>query len=171
MPNLWPDSFDTQLREDSQAIQILQEQVSYFEEKTNGKIKVLFSPIDRTLSRVTAISRMIAEGMSEKEKEDELLEGKQNLNELFDTHRYRFELYNDTYRFRMFTLINRLQFPIEVHLDGGIAEELSISECVKVESNSEFTDLIGSVFSTHKVARIITHMLQVPSSNSEQTNV
>ena len=107
--------------EDNRAVDILQEQARLIGKKSNGIIKGSFAKIEYTQNfegakkaLLTVSDVMSAMGTAEiVEKE---LINKFDINNLYKYVSYRFEIYNDTYKFRVLTLRTREVFPIELIL-------------------------------------------------------
>ena len=165
MMNLWPVDFSDEL-ETSNALELLREQAKFLENQTNGAVKAMLAPIER-LEAMSAMLAQFATSPILSSGASDLLRDRQDANDLFAKKEYQFEIYNDSYRFRMFILRNSLSFPIEIILDGGIAEELGMEEAQKLESNSEVEKIVERVFACRKVARIITHMLSRSKKEDE----
>ena len=97
------------------------------------------------------------------------LEGKKDLNSIYSFVKYKFEIFNDTYRFRIFILNYRPVFPIEIDVDEGIKDELNLSSTHRINSDDELRELVTAIFSSTKVQMIIKRMY-AQNNKSKNTN-
>ena len=171
MADLWKDLnlFAEEVVE-SQAIKILREQARLLNKKTNGMVKATFSKINYKTSFVETFVEAVGTAMPDylKSEKAEILEDdlkdKEDLNEMYTSVRYKFEIFNDTYRFRIFTLNYKKIFPIQIEIDGGIRKELNIQSASEdVNSDEELTELVSKVFSSRKLSTIISKMMSQQS--------
>lgn len=167
MLDLWPDFSNNEI-EANHAVDILREQARLLEKKTNKKVKATFSKVLYSASHESlailgkAVASMSAQAGGEV-LEDEL-SGKQDVNELYKVTNYKFEIYNSSYRFRVFTLHNRAFFPIYMTLDEGIKNELRLLDDICIESDGALKEIVASIFSTLKIKTIISKMMQEKTS-------
>ena len=144
---------------DSKAIEILREQARLLEKKTSGKIKATFSKMEYKKSATEIMGRTILAIAGSKEEIIEAeLEGKKDFNNLYNFTEYKFEIFNDTYRFRVFVLKYRIVFPIEIEVDEGIKDELKLSSTELINSDDELKEIVSTVFSSDKLQMIIRRM-------------
>ena len=165
MADLWGE-LDIEKKEqglsDSRAIDILREQARLLENKTNGSVKATFSKINYKLSAPEILGRSLISLTGGGTKEEILeteLSGKKDLNEIYIFQKYKFEIFNDTYRFRVFILNYRPVFPLELEPDEGIKDELKLSTTVRINSDEELSNLVSSIFSSNKLKMIISRMI------------
>ena len=148
--------------EDSHAIELLRDQARLLEKKTNGCVKATFSKINYKPSTHEILSQSlvsIAGGGTKEEIIDTELSGKKDLNEIYLFKKYKFEIFNDTYRFRVFILNYRPVFPLELEPDEGIKDELNLSTTERINSDDELCNLVSSLFSSKKLKMIISRMI------------
>lgn len=160
MTDLWGNiQLEEEKFSDSKAIEILREQARLLDKKTNGMIKATFSKVEykKSTSEVIGQTLLSFAGTKEEIVESEL-EGKEDLNRIYTYTKYKFEIFNDTYRFRVFILEYRPVFPIEIEVDEGIRDELKLSTIEKINSDDELKELVSSIFSSNKVQMIINRM-------------
>lgn len=147
----------------SNAVEILREQARLLEKKTDKKVKATFSKVIYASNHEglallgKAVASISAHAGSEV-LEDEL-SGKQDVNDLYRVTNYKFEIFNDSYRFRVFTLHNRSFFPIYMTLDEGIKDELRYVSDICIESDGALKEIVASIFSTLKIKTIISKMM------------
>lgn len=163
MENLWP-IFNEEQAEPNEAVTILREQARYIQNNTQNKIRATFSKV--TYKKSTPLNAVEYFGkamtaipsINEEELEEEL-QGKENVNKLFEKIQYKFELFNDEYRFRLFILNNSELFPVTLEVDGGILENISYQNKGEIGSNDELKSILKEIFSSPKVRRVVLRML------------
>lgn len=162
MTDLWPE-FSFEKTENNKAIEILRAQARLLERKTFGRVKATFSKINykpgNTESISGALISMALIGEPKVEVLDKELLGKTDANELYNFQRYKFEIYNETYRFRIFVLKNRIVFPIQLDIDEGIRKEINLGENTEIHSNTQLMEVVSSVFASRKLGTIIMQMI------------
>ena len=165
MTDLWPE-IQPKTIEENNSVGILREQAKIISKKTEGKIKGTFSKVTYKKNGLTELSRAMSafplSGNLVEEDDDKELKGKTDANKLYDLERYKFEIYSDKYRFRIFTLDNRSVFPVYINIDEGICEELEFDRREEIASNHELEDMVSSVFNSKKLQTIISRMLIAP---------
>lgn len=164
--DLWGD-LDINEYENNDAISILRAQATVIGKKTDGRVKATFSKsprvntnLENALYKTATAINEIAKQYSADSYEDDELSTKKDINSLFNYSQYRFEIYNYTYRFRIFTLKNRELFPIEIIPDEGISEELGISKVLVIDSNEALERNVRQIFSCKKVQRVLSKMFE-----------
>ena len=163
MNDLWPDfeQFDRTIEENN-AIEILKEQARILSKKTNGKIKATFSKIKRPSYQIAdALQAAISNHMmSMDEEEEDELKGKKDANQLYIFVDYKFEIYNETYKFRVFTLKYRPIYPLEIEIDEGIKKECGFWDSrQEVKNDDDLIEIITSIFSSKKLQTIIRRVM------------
>lgn len=160
MTDLWGElNLETNAYSDSKAIEILREQARLLEKKTEGKIKATFSKIEYKTTTPELFGKTLLSIASRKEEVvDKELEGKKDFNSIYNYTKYKFEIFNDTYRFRVFILNFRPVFPIEIEVDEGIKDELKISSIEKINSDDELREIVSLIFASKKLKLIIGRM-------------
>ena len=159
MNDLWPDFF-AETAEPNDALEIIRHHAVTLEKKTNKKVKATFSKISyRNEAMIEALGHFASLASNQELLENELNE-KKDVNELYNKINYKFEIYNETYRFRVFVLEYRILYPIEIIVDEGIKSEISRSIKTTIYNNAELTDCISSIFSSRKLKDIILQMMK-----------
>lgn len=164
MNDLWSDlDLNSQDNEESNAVTLLREQARLLGKKTGGKVKATFSKVEFA-NDPTALLNGIANVLSSVQLVNEELEaelqGKQDLNTIFGFTSYKFEIYTDKYRFRLFALKNRLIFPIEIYIDEGICEEFHYGRMIEIKSNAHLEEVVTNVFGSKKVKIILSKLMK-----------
>lgn len=166
MNDLWPDFSCVEI-EENKSINILRTQARLLEKKTSGKVKATFSKIQYKIDNQpnsgrlaeALISMTSVVGEKKVEIQDDELAGKTDVNELYNFQPYKFEIYNEQYRFRVFVLRNRMMFPIQLDVDEGIRSELNLPVDIKIQSNSHLTEIVSNIFASHKLGTIVSQMM------------
>lgn len=166
MNDLWPN-FSFAEVEENRSIEILRTQARLLEKKTSGKVKATFSKISYKPDS-SSNSGLLAEALvsmasmvGEKRIEvlDDELTGKTDANELYNFQPYKFEIYNEQYRFRVFVLKNRMMFPIQLDVDEGIRSELHLPTDIIIQSNADLNETVSNIFASHKLGTIVMQMM------------
>ena len=161
--SLWPN-FENEGLEDNNAITILREQAKAIKSETDGRVRATFSKIQYKSGMITtvkAFSQMAASiGVPVEDEPEEDLKDKTDINVLFDSTRYRFEIYNSEYRFRLFILNYSELFPISLIVDEGISKEISYNNNESISSNSELEYILSEIFGSQKVRTVVSKMIQ-----------
>ncbi len=170
MEDLFGNVFDEITIEENMAIDMLQEQARLVESKSRGLIHGSFRKVEyikgvvSTLQGVAGALDIIRNG-DDTEVIDEDIKDKKDINSLYSYETYKFEVYNDTYRFRVFTLQNRIIFPIEIMIDEGICEELNYDRKMPIGSNAQLKEIISTVFQSSKMRIILSKMMKYKENN------
>lgn len=161
MEKLWPDFKNEQI-EKNRTLSILREQAEVLDEQTQGKVKVAFSEMNFMPAKDAAI-KMITAVMDKLSSEQEQLEvdlaNKKDVRDLFQVTKYKFELYNDSYRYRLFIYNYSEMFPVTIEVDPGIAEDIPYKSGSKIESNEQFIEVIKDIFHSRRVGVVVSRML------------
>lgn len=164
MNDFWPD-FDMNEQDTQGAIKMLRAHALSLKSKTNGVVKATFSKIEyntRSLEVAAGIGKAIAEQMTVgSEILEEELKDKKDGNALFQTETYKFEIYNNTYRFRVFTLECKPVYPISIRVDEGIRNEMNLNAVYCLEDENELIDVVRGIFGSQKLRYIINSMLKM----------
>lgn len=169
MSDLWPDleQFDGKILE-NHALEILREQARLLSKKTNGKIKATFSKIDYMIPTTEILGNALSAfaGGNKKEIVEDEMKGKKDVNEFYNFNNYKFEIYNETYKFRIFTLKYRPIYPIQIEIDEGIREEKALYSTENIKSDEDLIKIVSSVFSSSKLQMIIKRIM---ANDTEET--
>ncbi len=170
MRSLWPDLLEQKEQEKNNSISIIREQVRELQRITQGAVSAVFrriqyqpGPADALLEFGKYTSQFSSSAFKEK-IEDELA-GKEDINDLFRVKKYKFELCNKNYRFRVFVLNYSTLFPISLEVDEGISEEIKYRNGEKIESNDALICVLEEIFSSKKVKRVLQNMLVESEDN------
>jgi len=168
MNDLWPD-FDVMEQdenEENNALKILREQARILGKKSGNKVKATFSKIyyrevssgfSSTLTAIAAITSA-SQPKTEEVLEDDLT-GKTNVSDVLREQPYKFEIYNEKYRFRLFVYTYSPIYPNKMSLDENIAKDIEKSRETYIESDRELMELLTSIYSSQRVMRIVRMMI------------
>lgn len=164
MESLWP-KFEEQELEPNNSIKVLRDQARAIKSETKGAISATFSKMNYKAGPASALKTLgqVVAAMSSPTYEEELeedLANKTDVNVLYSITKYKFELYNDEYRFRLFVLNHRELFPISLEIDEGIADEIQYKRGSPISSNEELKTVLRDIFSSNKVHTVVSKMLQ-----------
>lgn len=165
MDDLWP-TFTSTDAEKNNAISILREQARALENKTDKKVKATFSKVtysEGLSNTFNAIARCGSFFQETEEIFEPELKDKKNIADLYKTTCYKFEIFNNTYRFRLFLLQYRELFPVELIPDEGIKAEIDSGKDLIAKNNTELKEIVSAIFSSEKVKTIILHMMADPA--------
>lgn len=164
MENLWPDFKEIPI-EKNETISILREQAKAIKAATGNKICGTFSkmsykavPVDSVGiigEMITSLSLPYREELLDAE-----LANKKDANALYNKEKYKFEIYNEEYRFRLFVVNYCELFPITLEVDNGILNEIKYSNNTAINSNDELKHIIRDIFACKKVNTVISKMIQ-----------
>lgn len=175
--DLWPD-FDISILEEpkeNNSIKIIREQARILGKKLENKVKATFSKVhyhyreEPTNSLTSAFNtfkklNMLGEidtkkTLKKEETLEEELQGKIDASSLIKEQQYKFEIYNEKYRFRLFVYTYTLMYPNKILIDENIAKEIDQENEVFVENDRELRNLLHLIFSSQKVRHIIKMMM------------
>ena len=157
----------------SSVLLLMQEQANLLETKTDGKVKADFSLIHyqyktkrnyaaalqsvldtvRVLSPLTEPAREIVEEDERQDLED--------ASHFYEQGKYKFEIYSNKYKFRLFTLEYQSVFPLTLEIEYGILEDKVTTK--EINSIEALSSLLGSIFKSNKVRFIIQKMMGAES--------
>lgn len=163
MESLWP-KFEEQDIEQNNTIQILRTQAKAIKEQTDGAVCATFSKMTYKPSPTSAIETIgrVMSAMSSpiyEEVLDDELADKTDVNTLYRITKYKFELYNSDYRFRLFVLNYCEMFPLTLTVDEGILKDISYKNGTPIICNADLEDILRDIFSSFKVRTVISRML------------
>lgn len=160
MSDLW-GTIDAGMHfEENRAIDILREQAELLARKTKGIVKASFSKVEYntvTSDLQKTVSRLLS---GNTEIEDVELADRKDFKERYRSTYYKFEIYNSEYKYRIFKLDYRIEFPIFLEIDEDISYECDIPHRIEINSNEQLNDNLELIFGSSKVRTVISRMLQ-----------
>lgn len=170
MSNLWPD-FNKDIEvEDNNALHILHAQARGLAEKTGGKVKASFSKINYSKVRsnaIEAIGKLALNPVLREEVLEDDLKEKINVSDELKEQKYKFEIYTDSYRFRLFSYIYSPLYSNEMILDENIAEEIGEEQEISINSDKELIELLKAIFGSARVRKIVKLLIARQNDSSE----
>ncbi len=171
MESLWP-KFENSIIEENNSIKILRSQAKAIKAETDGSVNATFSKMNYRsgpASTIKAFGQMMSSMSSPLYEEilDDELKDKADVNKLYAITKYKFEIYNSEYRFRLFILNYREMFPVSLNVDEGILEDITYKNEDPITSNNELENTLKSIFSSSKVRAVVTKMLQNNKSKEQ----
>ncbi len=161
--SLWPKI--EEVSNDNNTLDILKEQSCIISDQTKGKIKCFFGRIQYNIPDLRTVDKMLTKLTSEAvgtEYVEEELKDKQDMSRFLnpDKGKYKFELYNDTFHYRLFTYTYSMFFPNTLDIDDGICEELNLLHSISINSNEELENYLKDIFSSKSVRTALKMMMQ-----------
>lgn len=166
--NLWDvPSVDILGDSTENVMEIMKQQAQYLKEGTNGKVMGKFSRIKNIMANIAGL----AAALSSEVTDDNEINNLSDANNLYRNQKYGFEIYNQTYKFRIFEMSLSPLYPISVMIDEGVLEDTleSLSYCTEkgstnttfiVRSDKELLECLKIVFSSKKVKYILYKLQQ-----------
>lgn len=154
---------------------VLQQESAYLKLATQGKVFGKFRVIKKTQS-VEGIASLMSTVFAAPEIEDEDTKGLLNADELYVEKNYCYEIYNKSYKFRLFEMVMPPIYPIRLIPDEGIweDEQSDLKDSVstfndkknelQIESDSMLMDVLRVIFQSKKVRFIIRRMQELPDT-------
>jgi len=165
MSSLWPPLNEMTVSENNSA-KILRDQAKALDAITSGRVRATFSKTDYKKVPINpdidpdAFDMYVPFGYETIEVFEDNLATKKDANALFVSEEYKFEIYNDTYRFRVFKVNCNIVYPISIILDSDIAKELKLDINQQIADDAALKELLKSVFSSKKLLTIINRIMQ-----------
>ena len=159
-------------------VSIMRDQCQYLKKITNNKVFGKFARIKMvsplissgSLQALTEFSKVMAEySPQEVVGENDGTAQLKDANVLYDENRYGFEIYNHSYKFRVFELQMEPVYPVSIVLDEGINNSVKDAfsnmeiKSIKdnkylVPSDEVFMDFLRSILNSKKIKMIIYRM-------------
>ena len=166
MPNLWDDWTleQSQKVEESNAVALFREQARLLGIRTKNQVKASFAKTGKI--KIPEGIETFAEGAKAlvnaviKIDEDNILEDREDIGLQYVATGYRFEIYNNDYRFRVFELIDKILFPITIICDSDIADQIGKDVKILIGSNQELERVAKEILNSPKVKSVINRMIE-----------
>ena len=148
MRNLWPDDIAEVLADTKSPVAILREQAALLGQSTQNLVKAKvaegqLAPLPEGLSRVIGIS-----GQS-------LLMKPNFVYDFFITAPPL-----GAYRYKAFTIEYGIDlYPVRIEADEDVQVEITSKSFLLAESETEFVEILGEIFATEKMRRVISTLL------------
>lgn len=148
---------------------ILSEQAEYLGNSTKGKVYGRFDII-KTLPNFAISLKSISMPQIVNDLDYNGNTDMKDANELYRPANYAFEIYNSTYKFRVFNIVINPLYPVSISLDEDILSELKFklglyidktdSRKVLVNNDNELISVLQIVFNCKKVQFIINRLMK-----------
>lgn len=156
---------------------IMKQQCNYLKAATNNKISGKFCKIKR-IDPLSTMAHVLHSISSKEVLQNNDTDNLKDANELYKSQKYGFEIYNTTYKFRIFEMIVDPIYPVHLIIDEGIvsniADELfqytkkeNIENCYLIESDYTLLDCLQLIFSSKKVQFILYKMQQSTTTDAK----
>ena len=174
--NLWDiPSANEELNPTDNIYDIMKEQGQYLKENTNGKIFGKFSKIKK-INPLSTMGVVLSAFSTREVLQNDDSNSLADANELYSNQKYGFEIYNSTYKFRVFEMIISPVYPAHIIIDEGITtniedEIVSYSEKGKeanhyiINSDEELIGCLRLIFSSKKVKYLLYKLQQQAEEN------
>lgn len=72
---------------------------------------------------------------------------------------YKFEIYNENFKYRLFRYYHASNYPDLIKLDGGISEEINCNDIIVINNNKELIEYLKLILSNNKLHAIEQFLL------------
>jgi len=121
----WDDIFASEPKDTTQNVaSIMAEYCESIEKETNGVVRARYEELELAKRPANGLAsfRMALDSSEEVYQVNALPQ--KDVNRLYDSATYVFDIYNETYQFRLCELAYGARYPVEITMDEGIEEEL-----------------------------------------------
>ena len=180
--NYWGDLLQETVEKTDNIITIMEEQCRFLSEATQNKVSAVFDVVDKKNELIESILKPILDVTASKCGTFPVLQDKETVGEIsiddrfdasgmFYRKHYAFELYTNTYRYRLFDLILTPSYPIEITIDNGISNDI-YEKVIKfkkpnmknnsmiINSESEFRIVLKHILQNRRVKYIVNQMMK-----------
>ncbi len=161
--DLWGNVLDTSNNAES-VIALLEEQAALLETKTNGKVRAKFAKIEYTyagsnIDRIQNLSRIVSAvtPLISKPTKQEVVDDKlEDARCFYRQDDYKFEIFNEKFKYRVFTLKFRSVFPLTILLEPGILD-VENNE-IKIMGQHDMEDVLRKILMSEKIKFVIQQL-------------
>lgn len=167
IPNLWEDSREDDYVTTENIKKICHAQINNLKKNTGDKIKGTFARVNNPYAAMTKVAKTLA---SSEKLEDSESSAVKDANDLYDDPVYGFEIFNQTYRFRIFDIRLAPVYPVKIHLDEGVQNDIEdeIYEYknqdriygYSANNDDEFIEILKAALNSKKVKYIRDQLLK-----------
>lgn len=119
--NLWDDALDNnELTTTDRVVELMGDCAKSLGKRTNGKVRGRFIRAKQLAGAGVAVAEMSKILAAFPVEDDDLSDA----NDLYSSKRYAFDIISDTYRFRLFSVLLRPVYPIDLAFDEGVLKEM-----------------------------------------------
>lgn len=159
MKDLWGQNLGNHNVEESEAVELLRAQAKLLKERTNGIISATFSKTTQALYEIN-VGEALKSMKGAIPETDRCLEGKKDINTLYRPTTYKFEVFDDTYKFKVFEIHDKKLFPIHIYCDYDILSEISEDNPININSNARLEEVVGKIFASKKMQSVLSNMMK-----------
>lgn len=161
---LWPMTFGEEDFEENNSKDIIKTQAKALQSLTNGLVSAVFTKLTyRQVNKgysFEGVGKFFKEiGPRYEEDLEPELDNKKDASVFFHTEKFKFEIYSDKYRFRVFILKYHVLYPITLEIDEDIADDLKIEYIQEIKSNSDLKEQLRKIFASKKLYTIINYIM------------
>mgnify|MGYP000967494892 CR=1 FL=1 len=174
MEDYWPN-FEELVPDMNHSLDILRQHAESLPLKTKGKVMAVFSQVMQERVLVNS-NRNLLGGLANQfasyktiEILDNELKDKQDVNKLFTNVEYKFDIYNESYRFRVLKLKYNIVYPITVEIDDDIAQELNKDVSIQLSNDLELKELLKSILNSKKLISVIGHIMTKDNQSDDRS--
>lgn len=170
----WPNfEKDNLLVPANDVIPMLRFEARSLEKQTGGKVKATFSKIEysrnglvQMIDTASTVTKMISHGNEIDENAN-----KADADNLFTRESYKFEIYSQSYRFRIFTLQYNKFYPLGLNINASLLNDMGIvQDDIEIENRSSLDEIIGKLFRCHRLIATIERMMAVDALQPQDNN-
>ena len=169
--NLWDiPSTNEEMNSTDNIIDIIRQQGQYLKDSTKGKIFGRFAKIKKVSPLATmgvVLTAFSPREVLQNDDSNELIDA----NELYSNQKYGFEIYNSTYKFRVFEMVISPVYPVQIIIDEGIANNIeeeipmyaskgNAANHYAINSDNDLLGCLKLVFSSKKVRYLLFKLQQ-----------
>lgn len=177
--NYWGDLLQETVEKTDNIIMIMEEQCRSLSEITQNKVSAVFDVVDKKNELIESILKPILDVtvskcgtfpvLQDKEKVGGIaIEDRFDASGMFYRKHYAFELYTNTYRYRLFDLMLTPSYPIEITIDDGISDDIGkylekykvSKNCFSINSEVDFRNVLKYILQNRRVKYIVNQMIK-----------
>lgn len=141
----------------SESLEIFNSQAELLTELTEGKVKAKFVKIEYNYNSylkdsAIKVLNIVKKTIPQEKNNDNL----KDANCFYEQADYKFEIYNEQYKYRVFTLNYKSIFPFIMHLEPDILERNTI----EINNIQDVTNILQQILTSSKVKFIIQQMIK-----------
>ena len=167
--DLWGNVLDNSNNAEA-VIDLLKEQASLLETKTNGKVKARCVKIEYTYSgsnidtikNLTGLVSALSPLMSKTTKQEVVDDTLEDAKCFYKQDDYKFEIFNEKFKYRVFTLKFRSVFPLTILLEPGILD--GENNDIKIMGQQDMEKILRKILMSEKI-RFVIQQLSKDDSN------
>lgn len=173
--NLWDiPATNTEMNSTDNIFTIMKAQCTYLKDGTQNKVSGKFCKIKK-INPLSTMAHVLSSIAPHEVLQNDDTANLKDANELYKNQKYGFEIYNTTYKFRIFEMLIEPTYPIHMIIDEGVvsniendilhcAEKGTYENCYLIDSDNTLLECLKLIFSCKKV-KFILYKMQFPPQN------